>query len=86
MGVQAFLEDIDHLPAGAQPGERKGRFLPAGDHQVDLSRKVIQQQRDRGVNLRRMNLVVVVEHQDEFSRRARQRVRQLDQPDFKPKN
>ena len=57
--------DLEQLAARPQAGQRQGRVGAAGDHEVDLRRQVLDQERHRLVDLRRFDDVVVVEHQDE---------------------
>ena len=57
--------DLEQLAPGAQARQRQGRVGAAGDHQVDLRRQVLEQERHRLVDLRRLDDVVVVEHQDQ---------------------
>ena len=55
--------DLDQLAARPQPRQRQGRVGPAGDHQVQLRREVVEQEGHRVVDLARLDDVVVVEDQ-----------------------
>ena len=60
--------DLDQLAARAEPGQRQRRVGAGGDHQVQLRRQVVQQERHPVVDLRRVDDVVVVQDEDDVAR------------------
>ena len=54
---------LGELATAAEPGQRQRRVGAGGDHQVQLARKVVEQERHRLVHRGRADGVVVVEHQ-----------------------
>ena len=62
--------DLDQLAARSQAGQRQRRVGAGGDHQVDLRRQVLQQERHPAVDVARVDQVVVVEHQHDVVRQA----------------
>ena len=65
--------DLEQLAPSAKARQRQRRIGPTAEHQVDLRRQVLQQERHGLVQLRRLDDVVVVEHQHDVivSRPAR---------------
>ena len=61
--AQVGRADLGQLPPRAQTGQRERRIGPAGDDQVQSGRGVVEQERERGVDRRRRDRVVVVEDQ-----------------------
>ena len=55
--------NLGQLAAHAPARQRQRRIRSAGDHQVHLRRQVIEQEGQRGVNGRRFDQVIIVEHQ-----------------------
>ena len=60
--------DLDEFAPPAQPRERQRGIGAAGEHQVDLRGKVLQQMGHSVLDLARLDDVVVVEHQDDVVR------------------
>ena len=58
--------DLGQLAAGPQAGQGQGRVGPAGQHQPQPRRRMLQQQADAVVDRRRLDQVVVVDHQHEL--------------------
>ena len=54
---------LEELAAGAQPGQGQRRVGARGDGEGDLRRQVVEQERHRLVDVRRVDDVVVVERQ-----------------------
>ena len=66
--------DLDQLAAGPQPSQRQERVGSAADHQVDVRREVLQQERHAVAEVGPVDQVVVVEHQVDVVRRGRELV------------
>ena len=56
---------VDHLAAGAQAGEGQSWVLACGDDEVHVGWEVVEQKGDGIIHGRRVDDVVVVEHQHE---------------------
>ena len=63
--------DLDQLAARPQASQRQRRVGAGGDHQVDLRREVLQQERHPGLDVVGVDEVVVVEHQHDVVRQRR---------------
>jgi hypothetical protein len=61
--AQVGLPQLGQLPAGPQPGQRQGWVGPAGQHQPQPRRRMLQQQFQRLVNRRSLDQVIVVQDQ-----------------------
>ncbi len=57
---------LEQLTARSQAGQRQGWVGAARDHEVHLRRKALDQERHRLVDLRRLDQVVVVEHEHQI--------------------
>jgi hypothetical protein len=64
--AQVGFAQFGQLPAGAQPRQRQRRVGAAGQHQPQRPWQVLQQQPQRGVHRRRLDQVVVVQHQHQL--------------------
>ena len=64
--------DLDQLAAGPQPSQRQERVGSAADHQVDVRREVLQQERHAVAEVGPVDQVVVVEHQVDVVRCGRE--------------
>ena len=61
--LQLGRADLDQLARRAQPGERERRVDAGGDRDLQVARRVLEQERDRAVDELVVQLVVVVEHE-----------------------
>ena len=59
---------LGQLPAAPQPGQHQRRVAAAGQHQAQPRRPVLDQEPERLVHCRRVDQVVVVEHQQRLAR------------------
>ena len=66
--AQVGRSDLEQIAVCPQRSERERRIGPGGDHQTELRWEVLEQERDRVVDLGRVDHVVVVEHQDDVLR------------------
>ena len=64
--------DLDQLAAGPQPSQRQERVGSAADHQVDVRREVLQQERHAVADVGPVDQVVVVEHEVDVVRHRRE--------------
>ena len=58
---------LGQVPTGPQPGQRQRRVGPAGQHQVQARRQVIQQERQRRVHLQGVDQVVIINDQQHLA-------------------
>jgi hypothetical protein len=65
--AQVALAHLGELAAGPQPGQRQRRVGAAGQHQPQAGRRALQQQGEAAVDRRRLDEVVVVQHQRQLS-------------------
>jgi hypothetical protein len=61
--AQVSGSQLGQLPASSQPCQRQGRVGAAGQHQPQRRWQVLQQEPERLVERRRLDQVVVVQHQ-----------------------
>jgi hypothetical protein len=74
--AQVLFAQLAKLATGPQPRQRQGRVGAAGQHQPQRTRQVLQQQPERAVDRRRLDQVVVVQHQHHLLARVGQIVDQ----------
>jgi len=77
--AQIGRSDLDELAAPSQATQRQGRVSAGCDHQVELWWKVLQQERDPALDVRGIDLVVVVEHKHDVPRHRVELVEQRGQ-------
>ena len=58
---------LGQLPASPQPGQRQRRIGPAGQHQVQARRQVLQQERQRHVHRPGVDQVIVIQDQQHLA-------------------
>ena len=80
--AQLLGAQLGDLPARAQPCERQRRILARGDNQVQRGRQMVEQEAHRLVDRRRLQYMVVVQHQDALVRHCGQVVDQDRQQGF----
>jgi hypothetical protein len=83
LGGQAQVggAQLGELAAGPQPGQGQRRVGPAGQHQPQPGRAVLEQEPERGVHRPSLDQLVVVDHQQHLARLGGQLVDQGgDQP------
>ena len=71
--------DLDELAARSEAGEGQRGVGAGRDHQVELRRQVVEQERHPGLDLRVVDHVVVIEHQHDVIGRGAQAVEQRGQ-------
>ena len=69
--AQVGLAQLGQLAAGPQPGQRQRRVGAAGQHQPQLRREALQQDRQAVVDRWRLDQVVVVQDQHDLPRAPR---------------
>ena len=62
----SVARQLGQLAAHPQPRQRQGRVGAAGHHHVQAGRRVLDQERQRLVDHRVLDHVVVVQHQDQL--------------------
>src|SRR6266851_9746513 len=65
--AQILVTDLEQLRADAKPGERKLRICARGEHQVHISRWMIEKREQGVVNGLLRDHMIVVQDEDELS-------------------